>query len=110
LLSGALIPTMLITLGAQLGAAGIPRPNLDMLIAIAIRLLSGPALAFGLADVFGLSGIERSTGIIQSSMPSAVLVSLIALEYQIKSEFVTAAVLLSNVLSVITLTVVLALI
>lgn len=107
LLSGALIPTMLITLGAQLAAAGIPKPSMDMLIAIGIRLLSGPLLAIPLAAAFGLSGLARAVGIIQASMPTAVLVSIIALEYRVRSEFVTAAVLLSNVLSIVTLTVVL---
>ena len=42
-------------------------------------------------------------------MPTAVLVSLIGLEYNAKSEFLTAAVLLSNVLSIVTLVVVLSL-
>jgi malate permease and related proteins len=47
--------------------------------------------------------------LIQSSMPTAVLVSLIGLEYDVKSEFLTAAVLLSNILSIVTLTIVLSL-
>jgi malate permease and related proteins len=107
LLSGALIPTMLITLGAQLAAVSIPKPNADMLIAIGIRLISGPLLAVPLATAFGLTGLERTVGIIQASMPTAVLVSIIALEYRVRSEFVTATVLLSNVLSIVTLTIVL---
>jgi malate permease and related proteins len=109
LLSGALIPTMLVTLGAQLAANGLPKPDSDMLIATAIRLLSGPILAFGLVGLFGIEGLARNVGIIQSSMPTAVLVSLIALEYKVLPSFVTATVLLSNVLSVATLAVVLTL-
>jgi malate permease and related proteins len=109
LLGNALIAIMLLTLGAQLAVAGIPRPSRDMLAAISVRLLSGPLLAFALAGLFGLTGIERNTGIILASMPSAVLVSIIALEYRVRPEFVTASVLLSNVLSIVTLTVVLSL-
>lgn len=109
LLAAALIPTMLVVLGVQLASAGIPHPNLDMLLAIAIRLISGPLLAFALVGAFGISDLERDVGILQASMPTAVLVSIIALENRLLPEFVTATVLLSNVLSVFTLTIVIAL-
>jgi malate permease and related proteins len=103
LLEGALIPTMLIVLGAQLAAAGIPRISGDMLTAAGIRLISGPLLAFTLVGFFGLSGLERSVGILQASMPAAVLVSIIAMENDLLPEFVTATVLFSNVVSIVTL-------
>lgn len=109
LLAGALIPTMLVVLGVQLASAGIPRPNLDMLLAIGIRLISGPVLAFALIGSFGISGLERDVGILQASMPTAVLVSIIALENKLLPEFVTATVLLSNVLSIFSLALVIAL-
>jgi predicted permease len=110
LLAGALIPTMLVALGAQLAAAGIPRPNLDMLLASAVRLLAGPALALALAAPFGLAGVERGVGVLQASMPAAVLASIIALENDLLPEFVTTTVLFSTLASIVTLTVVLALI
>lgn len=103
LLEGALIPTMLIVLGAQLAAAGIPRINRDMLTAGGIRLLSGPLFGFALIGVFGLNGLERSVGLLQASMPTAVLVSIIAMENDLLPEFVTATVLFSNIVSIFTL-------
>jgi predicted permease len=109
LLSGALIPTMLLVLGAQLGAVGLPRINRDLLVASAIRLISGPVLAFSLVGLFGLSGLERNVGILQASMPTAVLVSIIALENDLLSDFVTTTVLFSNVVSIISLAIVIAL-
>ena len=108
LLTPALIPIMLISLGAQLAAAGIPKPNLDMLLSSGIRLVSGAALAFALVELFGLPLLERNVGILQASMPAAVLVSIIALENDVMPEFVTASVLLSNLLSALSLGVVLA--
>jgi malate permease and related proteins len=110
LLAGALIPTMLVALGAQLAAAGIPRPNLDMMLASAVRLLAGPALALALAAPFGLAGVERGVGVLQASMPAAVLASIIALENDLLPEFVTTTVLFSTLASIVTLTLVLALI
>lgn len=109
LLAGALIPTMLIVLGVQLASAGIPRPNLDMLVSSAVRLISGPVLAFTLIALFGLTGLERNVGILQASMPTAVLVSIIAMENDLLPNFVTATVLFSNLASIITLTIVLVL-
>jgi malate permease and related proteins len=107
LLSGAMIPTMLIVLGAQLAAAGLPKLGADLLLASAIRLLSGPAIAFAIAGWFALPELERNVGILQASMPAAVLVSIIALENRLLPEFVTATVLFSNLLSILTLAIVL---
>jgi predicted permease len=104
-----MIPTMVVALGCQLASAGIPRPNLDMVVASAVRLIGGPLLAVALAAPFGLAGIERSVGILQASMPAAVLVSIIAVENDLLPEFTIAAVLFSTLASVVTLTAVLSL-
>jgi predicted permease len=108
LLSAALIPLMLVTLGVQL--AGIPRLPFDrhVLAASAVRLLIGPALALALAGVFQITGIERGAGIIQTAMPAAVLTALIALEHRLMPDFVTTVVLFSTLASAVTLTAVLA--
>jgi malate permease and related proteins len=109
LLAGALIPTMLVVLGSQLADAGVPRLSFDMLMASGIRLISGPVLAFSLVGLFGLSGLERDVGILQASMPTAVLVSIIAAENDLLPEFVTTTVLFSNVASIVSLAMVIAL-
>ena len=75
-----------------------------------VRLVPGAILAFGLAPLFGLSGMERGAGILQASMPVAILAALIALEHGLMPEFVTMSVLFSTIASALTLTVVLALI
>jgi hypothetical protein len=110
LLQGALIPIMLIVLGLQLANAGIPKINADMLAPVGIRLVGGAAISFALAGAFGLGGLERNVGILQGSMPGAVLVTLIAMENKMMPEFIGASILLSNVLSVFTLAVVLTLV
>ncbi|MBM4422321.1 MAG: AEC family transporter [Chloroflexi bacterium] len=110
LLAAAMIPTMIVALGVQLASAGLPRLNSDMILSAGIRLLGGPLLAVALAGPFGLGGVERSIGIIQASMPAAVLTSIIAFENDLIPEFVTAAVLFSTVASIVTLTIALALV
>lgn len=107
LLSAAMIPVMLIVLGAQLAAAGLPKLSADMLLSSGVRLLIGPAVAFATAGWFALPGLERNVGILQCSMPTAVLVSIIAMENKLLPEFVTATVLFANLASIATLAVVL---
>jgi predicted permease len=107
LLADAMIPVMLVTLGVQLAEVGKPRVTLDVAMASAVRLLGGPILAAILAILFGLSGLERSTGILQASMPAAVLTVIIALEYDLVPGLVTTTVLFSTLVSLITLTIVL---
>lgn len=110
LLGVAMIPTMLVTLGVQLAGMGRPKLNREVLIASLVRLVAGPLLAMLLVIPFGISGVERGAGIIQASMPTAVLALLIALEYDLLPDFITTAVLVSTIASAFTLTVVLALV
>lgn len=110
LLGRAMIPVMLLTLGVQL--SGIRNMTLDfrMLAASGLRLIAAPAIAFGLAFIFALSGNEMRAGVLQAGMPVALLGSIIAIEYDIAPRFVTTTVLLSTLLSLVTLTILLYLI
>ncbi len=109
LLAAAMIPVMVVSLGCQLAHEGIPRPSFDMVAANSVRLIGGPVLALALAVPFGITGIERHVGVLQASMPAAVLVSIIASEHDILPAFVTTSVLLSTLLSSLTLALVLTL-
>ncbi len=110
LLAAAMIPVMLVALGVQLAASAGLRPEKDVWIVSAVRLLGGPLLAAGLALAFGVTGVSRATAIVQSGMPAAVLTSIIALEYDLLPDFVTSTVLFSTLASVLTLTILLALV
>ena len=99
-----MIPLMLFTLGVQLTSAGKFRFSADMVAASSIRLFGGPVVAMGLAVLFGITGMERGTGILQASMPIAVLVSIIALEYDILPGFITTSVLFSTLAGLVTIT------
>ena len=70
-----------------------------------MRLIGGPVLAMLLVPYFDLEGIERRTGILQAAMPSAVLTSIIAIEYKLIPEFVTTTVLFATLYSILTLTI-----
>ena len=108
LLGAAMVPTMLVTIGVQLSEMKQIKLTADVVWMSLIRLLGGAGLAFLFAAVLGLSGLLRGAGILQASMPIAILASIIALEYDLRPDLVTTAVLFSTLLSIITLTLLLA--
>jgi predicted permease len=110
LLGGAMIPAMLFVLGVQLAETKALRPSADSVGVAVLRLVGAPLVAWVLAAPFGLAGLERAAGILQAGMPAAILVAIIATEFDVEPGFVTAAVLLSTVLSLPTLTVLLAMV
>lgn len=109
LLGDAMIPTMLLILGLQLREAGRLDWGRAALAACGVRLLIGPALGFVMIPLIGLSGVQASAGILQASMPAAVLTAIIAVEHDVVPTFVTSVVFASTLLSLASLTVVMVL-
>ena len=104
LLADAMIPVMLFALGLQLLEQKRVSFSLDVVAASSIRLLLAPALACLIAIPFGLGNIEYSSGVLQASMPTAILVAIISKENNIVPQFVTSVVLFSTLASLVTLT------
>lgn len=109
-LAGAAIPAMLVVLGLQF-LARMPRPS-DLSRtagALALRLLAGPVVAAGITTVIGLGGVPQRTMIVLGGMPTAVMATIIAAQYDAEPEFVSRAVVISTALSFVTLTLLIAL-
>ena len=104
LLSLATIPIMLLLLGMQIAKAGIPPHRKLLSVSVVIKLLVAPAIALLIAPLFGLEGLARDVGVLQSAMPTAVITTIIAIEYDAEAAFVTGAVLVTTLLSPFTLT------
>jgi hypothetical protein len=108
LLSGAALPTMLLVLGMQLERGAWPeRPGLVALAGV-LALVVTPLLAFGAGRMLGLTGVAWQAAIVQAGMPSAVLTTILAVEFDVAPSFVTACVLLSTLASPITVTLLIA--
>jgi predicted permease len=107
LLSQATVPAMLVVLGLQLARVSIRGRWKPILLATATRLLVAPLIAFPLASLLDLSGVTRQVAIIQASMPTAVLTSVLAAEFGADAEFTAAVVLVSTLTSIVTLTILL---
>jgi hypothetical protein len=104
LLADACIPVFLIVLGMQLRGAIWRGQALPVVIASALRLGGGIAAGFLLAPLFGLEGAARQAGILEAAMPSAVITTILATEYDVEPAFVTTVVLTTTLLSPFTLT------
>ena len=93
------IPVMLLLLGMQLADLKTVASLRLAVPAIGLRLLIGPLIGLMVATLLGLSGLGRSTSIIESSMPPAVFTIILATEFDLEPEAVTSIVLLSTLLS-----------
>jgi predicted permease len=104
LLGDAAIPAMLVLLGMQLSAIRWDGQIRPLLLANGLRLIISPLVALGLVLVLGLAGVARQVGVLEASMPSAVLTIVLATEYDVEPAFVSAAVFTSTLASAFTLT------
>jgi predicted permease len=104
LLAGASIPSMLILLGLQLQQADWRQYGLALGVSNTVRLVVAPAIALVVSALLGMQGPMRQAGVLQSAMPSAVLTTVLATEYDACPSFVTSTVFVSTLLSPLTLT------
>jgi predicted permease len=108
LLGDASIPSMLVLLGLQLQTAVWSNNSLPMTLAGSMRLLVSPLVAILLIPLFGLVGPARQALILEAAMPTAVLTTVLATEFNAEPSFVSAAVLMTTLLTPLTLTLLLA--
>jgi predicted permease len=104
LLGDASIPAMLVLLGMQLKSANLSGQAAPMTITVGMRLLVSPLLALALGLLIGLSGPAHQAVTLEAAMPTAVLTTVLATEYDARPTFVTAAVFVTTLLSPLTIT------
>jgi hypothetical protein len=108
LLGDAALPMMILVLGMQLERATFPERPRVVAVAVTLSLAVAPVVALAMASLLGLAGPARQAAVLQASMPTAVVTTILALEYDVMPTFVTSVVLLATVLSPLTLTVLIA--
>jgi len=107
LAGGAAVPLMLTILGSELARATIANDRRTIGLATVAKLVLTPIVAFPLAALLGLEGVGRAVAIIEASMPTAVMASIVAVEFDARPKLVTGIVFASTVFSLVTLTVLL---
>ena len=96
------IPLMLILLGVSLAGLGVQSLSRSAILSI-LRLVSGFAVGWATAEIFGMEGVVKGVLILQCTMPVAVFNYLFALQYGNQPEDVAGTVVISSVLSFMTL-------
>jgi malate permease and related proteins len=106
--SQAAIPLMLLVLGMHFaGSTGIEQRGL-VSVAVVTRLVIGTLVGWGLVLALGIEGVAREVMIVGAAMPTAVFTILTATQYNARPRFVGDVVVVSTLVSIVTVTVVLA--
>lgn len=106
LMSGFVIPLMLLTLGVSIARLKV-RTFADSLLYSCLRLGFGFGVGVLVAEIAGLTGAARGVVVLESSMPVAVFNYLLAEKYNRRPDEVAGNVVVSTVLSFATLPLVL---
>ncbi len=107
--SAGAIPVMLLVLGMNMADLKQVDKVRLALPASLMRLLIGPVVAVIMATWLGLTSLDIATGVIEASMPTAVVVTILATEFRVRPGMVTSTVALSTLLSAFTLPIVIGL-
>ena len=110
LMAGAAIPMMLVLLGIHLSVTPFNREQTVVWRSVVIRLGLSPLAALAICQVMGIGGLERQVMILQAAMPTAVVATVLSTEFAAAPRLVAAAVLVSTLVSLVTVSVVLVLV
>jgi len=108
LLSQAALPMMVLVLGMQLERASRPKRPDVVAAAVVVSIVLTPLVALGIAHLVGLRGAAFQAGVLQTSMPTAVITTILAVEFDVLPDFVTSVVFASTLLSPLTVTLMIA--
>jgi predicted permease len=108
MLSDAALPLMILVLGMQIERATMPERPVVVATAVFVSLVLMPLAAIGWAHAVGLQGPAFKAGVLQSSMPTAVMATILALEFDAQPQFVTSVVCIATLVSPLTVTLLIA--
>ena len=104
LMADATIPVLLIVLGLQLAEAERTGQRREIAWATGLRLLVSIPLALALAYLLRMDALSTKLAVILASMPTAVNMTILAIEFDVRPRLVSAVVAVSTALSLATLT------
>jgi predicted permease len=105
LLAHGSLAVLLLLLGLQLSRLRVREEAAGAALATALRLFAAPPIAWLLGRLVGLHGLPLAVAVVEASMPTAVTSALWAMEFDARPKLVAAAVVLSTLVGIVTLTV-----
>lgn len=106
MVGNASVPMILIALGIQLGYGKRVRFGKTVITAMLLKLIVAPLLGWGVCWLFGLRGQDLQSVVLALSMPTAVNVFLLALEYDKDAETIASIVAATTLVSLVTISIV----
>ena len=106
MLGSAFAPCALFAAGLFIGSRRVRADSVEVSWLVLVKLVVQPLITWWLAhDVFGLEGMWAAAVVIQAALPTGVPVFVVAQRYATYVERASAAVVVSTVLSMVTLSV-----
>ena len=99
------IPVMLIVLGLHIRRPVKTETPVDLAAAVVLRLGGGPLAAWLATLALDVDGVAQKTAIVIGGMPTAVMATIFATQYDARPAFVTRVVIVSTMVSVASLTI-----
>jgi len=110
LLANAFGPLALVLVGVTLANTPVGRHWRQALALASVKNLLHPLLVFGLCRLLGVSGLPMTVMVVASALPIGANVFLFSQRYKVAEELVTASVVVSTALALLSLTLVLLLV
>jgi predicted permease len=95
-------------MGMQLERAAMPKQPMAVAIAVVLTLVVSPIVGLGFSNLLGFFGPARQAAILLAAMPTAVITTVLALEFDLDPNFATSAVFVSTMLSPFSLVLIIA--
>ncbi|MEO8390229.1 MAG: AEC family transporter [Polaromonas sp.] len=110
LLANAFGPMALVLVGVTLANTRVGEHWRQALALASVKNLLHPLLVFGLCRLLGVGGVPMAVMVVASALPIGANVFLFSQRYKVAEDLITASVVVSTALALVTLTVVLLLV
>jgi len=101
--AAALTPCALFAIGLGLTAGGMRSKLVACIALTVVKLVIMPLVVYGLCLASGLNPLYTIAAVVCAAVPTAKTVFVLASEYKVEEELVTATVSITTLLSVVTL-------
>lgn len=109
LLGQATVPCALILMGLQISQMSLKGKGFSIIAATVFKLIWAPVVAIITANLLNMPDLVKQVTVTQISMPTALFASVFATEYGSDVDFATAVTLMTTLGSIITLSILIAL-
>lgn len=103
----ATIPLIMISLGVSLNFKGIKNQINFAGLGSILKLIIYPCIAFCIILLMGLKGLEMNVALIQSAMPSGMIVLTLITEYKLDLNIASTIIFTTTMVSLLTISVLL---